>query len=63
MSIIPLTFYNFISDFFVCLANNTSHTPETEVPMQEMSSDVAAEDQHSVVVTEILHSTGTFLYF
>jgi hypothetical protein len=33
--------------------------------MQEemLSEDGPAEEQHSVVVTEILHSTGEILYF
>ena len=44
----------------VCLAN-TSQPAATHVPIQaEIPSDVPAEEQHSVVVTEILQSTGGF---
>jgi membrane protein CcdC involved in cytochrome C biogenesis len=43
-------------------ANNASQPAEVQVPMQaEISSDVPAEE-HAVVVTEILQSTG-FLFF
>ena len=43
-----------------CLVSDSRQSAETEVPMQDEMppGDVSAEEQHSVVVTEILRSTG-----